>query len=230
MMNVSDSSFEMAVLPYVSVDGKTENHVGPDTLTNMVKDADPWCFRADLEDIDPLLEMVEFLFSPEGYLLSNYGVEGETYTLNENGDPQYTDLIINNPDGLSYFFASYVYATNAASGFFPYINDMEKTYYDFTDNQWEVYEGLKTLSDCAYNYPSYATMTTEESGRYSSIESDLSTYAESAILEFIVGSVDIDEGFQTYVDTLNDMGLQDMIDLKQAAYDRAMGRVADFTA
>lgn len=229
MMNVTEDSFEMAVLPYVSADGKTKNHVGPDTLTNMVKDPDPWCFNAELTDIDPLLEMVEYLFSPEGYLLSNYGVEGETYTLDENGDPQYTDLIINNPDGLSYFFASYVYATNAASGFFPYINDMEKTYYDFTDNQWEVYEGLKTLSDCAYNYPSYATMTTAESGKYSSIESDLSTYAESAILEFIVGSVDIDQGFQTYVDTLNDMGLQDLIDLKQAAYNRAMERVADFT-
>lgn len=230
MMNVTDDRFEMAVLPYVSTDGKMENHVGPDTLTNTVKDPDPWCFNADLKDIDPLLEMVEYLFSPEGYLLSNYGVEGESYTLDENGEPQYTDLVINNPDGLSYFFASYVYATNAASGFFPYINDMEKTYYDFNDNQWQIYEDLKTLSDCAYNYPSYATMTTEESGKYTSVESDLSTYAESAILEFIVGSVDIDGGFDAYINTLHDMNLQDMIDLKQAAYDRAMDRVADFTA
>ncbi len=229
MMNVSDDDFEMAVLPYVSVDGNVENHVGPDTLTNTVKDPDPWCFNAELEDIDPLLELVEFLFSDEGYLLTNYGVEGETYTM-VDGEPQYTDLVVNNPDGLSYFFASYVYVTNAASGFFPYINDMEKTYYEFTDNQWEVYEGLKSLSDCAYNYPSFAVMDADESEEYSSIESDLSTYAESTILEFIVGTADIDEGFDTYVDTLYEMGLQDLIDLKQAAYDRAMERYANFTA
>lgn len=229
MMNVTDEDFSMAVLPFVSVDGTIENHVGPDTLTNTVKDSDPWCFNAELEDIDPLLELVEYLFSDEGYLLTNYGVEGETYTM-VDGKPQYTDLIINNPDGLSYFFASYVYVTNAASGFFPYINDMEKTYYEFNDNQWQVYEDLKSLSDCAYNYPSFAVMDAEESSEYSSIESDLSTYAESAILEFIVGTTDIDEGFDTYVDTLYEMGLQDLIDLKQAAYDRAMERYADFTA
>lgn len=229
MMNVTDPSFEMAVMPYVSVDGTTENHIAPDSLTDTMKDDDPWCISTSCKDIEPLLQMVEYLFSDEGYLLANYGVEGETYTL-VDGKPQYTDMIINNPDGLSYFFASYVYATNAASGFFPYVNDMSKSFYDFNDNQWQVYEDLKGLSDCAYNYPTYASMTTEESATYSSIESDLSTYADSTILEFIVGTRDIDTEFDSYVETLYDMGLQDMIDLKQAAYDRAVKRMEAFTA
>ena len=229
MMNISDENFEMAVLPYVSEDGNGDYHVGPDTLTDTMKDTDPWCFSTECEDIEPLLQMVEFLFSDEGYLLTNYGVEGETYTM-VDGKPQYTDMVTNNPDGLPYFFASYVYVTNAASGFFPYINDMEKTYYDFNDNQWQVYEDLKKLSDCAYNYPSYAKMNSDESSTYSEIESDLSTYSESVVLEFIVGSRDIDAEFDSYVETLYDMGLQDMIDIKQAAYDRAMKRMEAFTA
>lgn len=224
IMNVTDDNFEMAVMPYVSQDGKTEAHVGPATLTDTMKDDDPWCFSADCADIDPLLEMVEYLFSDEGFLLTNYGVEGETYTL-VDGEPQYTDLIINNPDGLSYFFASYVYATNAASGFFPYINDMSKTFYDFNDNQWQVYEDLKTLSDCTQNYPVYATMTTEESAQYNNTSSDLTTYMDSEILKFIVGDLDVEKDFDAFVDTLYDMGLQDMIDLKQTAYDRAMERM-----
>ena len=230
VMNITDDSFEMAAMPYVSLDGSTEAHVGPDTLTDTVKDDDAWCFNAELtvEYIEPLLEMVEFLFSEEGYLLANYGVEGESYTIDDEGNPQYTDLVINNPDGLSYFFASYVYATNAASGFFPYINDLERTFYDFNDNQWEVYEDLKELSDCAYNYPAYATMTTDEATEYAAIESDLTTYSESKILEFIVGHADIDEEFDEYVETLYSMGLQDMIDLKQDAYDRAMERAAEY--
>ena len=230
VMNVTEDSFEMAVLPYVSSDGTTEAHVGPESLVSLVKDTDPWCFNAELslEDIEPLLEMVEFLFSDEGYMLTNYGVEGETYTIDEDGNPQYTDLVINNPDGLSYFFASYVYATNSASGFFPYINDMSRTFYDFNDNQWEIYEDLKNLSDCAYNYPTYADLTTDEAATYSSIESDLTTYSESMILAFIVGNTDIEAEYDTYVETLYSMGLQTMIDLKQDAYDRSQERLAEY--
>ena len=156
-----------------------------------------------------------------------------TYTvkeLDENGKPHYTDLIINNPDGLSYFFASYVYATNAASSFFPFLNDMSRTFFDFTDNQWQVYEDLRGLSDCAWNYPDYAVMTTDETAEYASIESDLSTYLDSKILEFITGSADVDVEWDSFVDTLYSMGLQDMIDLKQDAYDRAVERVNDLTA
>lgn len=230
VMNVTEGSFEMAVMPYVSADGKTECHVGPTSATDTMKDNDPWAFSTECEDIEPLLEMVEFLFSEEGFLLTNYGVEGETYTLDENGDPQYTDLVINNPDGLSYFFASYVYTTNAASGFFPYVNDMSKTFYDFNDNQWQVFEDLKTISDCAWNYPAYAKMTTAETTKYAATESDLSTYTDSRVLEFITGSADIDAEFDGFVDTLYDMGLQDMIDLKQAAYDRAAERVSGLAA
>ena len=224
MMNAGEG-FEMAVLPYVSSDPAIENHVGADTLLGMMKDNDAWAFSADCDDIDPLLDLVEWLYSDDAYLLTNYGVEDVTYTLDENGEPQYTDLITNNPDGLSYFFASYVYATNAASGFFPFINDMSRTFYDFTDNQWEVYEGFKTLSDCTYNYPTYAVMTTEESEEHNSIASDLSTYEDSMILEFITGAADVETEFDSFVETLYDMGLQDMIDIKQAAYDRAMERV-----
>jgi len=230
VMNAANTEgFEMAVMPYVSVDGNSGNHIGPDTLMGTMKDNDAWSFSAECENIDPLLEMVEFLYSDEGYLLANYGVEGETYTM-VDGEPQYTDLVINNPDGLSYFFASYIYATNAASGFFPYVNDLSKSFYDFNDNQWQVFEDLKNLSDCEYNYPSYAKMSTEETTTYAGIESDLSTYMDSTVLEFIVGTRDIDEEFDSFVDTLYDMGLQDMIDLKQAAYDRAVARMEAFTA
>ena len=36
----------------------------------------------------------------EGIMLSNYGEEGKTYTM-ENGEPKLTDYVLNNPDGLS---------------------------------------------------------------------------------------------------------------------------------
>ena len=222
MMNITDDKFEMAVLPYVN-GGTTEAHTGPASMCDTMKDNDAWAFSVGCTNIDPLLEMVEFMFSDEGYLLTNYGVEGESYTM-VDGKPTYTELITNNPDGLSPFFAQYKYATNAASGFFPYINDMSKSFYDFNDNQWEVYDGLKSLSDCTYNYPAYAKMTAEETAEFSRIAAEITTYTDTRILEFITGAADIDADWDNYVSTIEGMGLQDMVDLKQAAYDRAMQR------
>lgn len=230
VMGVTEDTFEMAVMPYVSLDGNSGNHVGPETLADNLRDNDTWGFSTECKDIEPLLEMVEFLFSDEGYILSNYGIEGETYTLDENGQPQYTDLVTNNPDGLSYFFASYVYATNAASSFFPYMNDLSRSFYEFTDNQWEVYDDLKNLSDCAYNSPAYATLSTVEAVSYASIASELKTYTSSIVLEFIIGTRDIDSEFENFVAQMYEMGLQEMIDLKQATYDRAMERCAPLGA
>ena len=195
-----------------------------------MKDDDVWAFNAelDLEYIEPLLQLVEFLYSDDGYLLTNYGIEGEAYTLDENGNPQWTDLVINNPDGLPYLFSSYLYATNAASGFFPYINDLSRSFYNFNDMQWQIFEDLKTLSDAAYNYPNYASMNTEESTQFAAIATDINTYATTAILQFITGAVDIESGYADYENTLYSMGLQEMIDIKQAAYDRAMERTAAY--
>lgn len=227
--NVTDPDFEMAVMDYVSTTGTTGNHVGPTSMIDTMKDKDTWSFSTECSNIDPLLQLVEFLYSDDGYMLTNYGVEGITYTM-VDGTPQYTDLICNNPDGLSYFFASYVYASNAATGFFPYINDMSRTYYNFNDNQWQVYEDLRTLSDCAYNYPAYAKMNTEESTTYATLDVEISTYTDTRILEFITGAADIDSEFDAFKETLYGMGLQRMIDLKQDAYDRALERAGTFSA
>lgn len=231
MTYVEDTdNFSMAVLPYVTIDGETEVHVAASVANDLMKDDDVWAFNAelDVDDIEPLLEMVEYLFSDEGFLLANYGIEGEAYTLDENGDPQWTDLVINNPDGLPYLFASYLYASNAASGFFPYVNDLSRSFYDFNDAQWEIFEDLKTLSDGTYNYPGYASLNTDEQTEFTSIETDINTYAQTAVLQFITGALDIEENYDDYVDTLYSMGLQTLIDLKQDAYDRAVERAAEY--
>ena len=52
----------------------------------------------------------------------------------------------------------------------------------------------------------------------------------ASLLDTIVGHRDIETEFDTFVETLYDMGLQKMIDIKQAAYERAIERVAEFTA
>ena len=227
IMQYAGEDVPMVVQPYVSEDGTTEPHVLTSYQLNLMKHDDTWSFSAECENIDPLLELVEFLYSDEGYVMANYGIEGEAYELDDNGNPQWTDLVVNNPDGVSFFFCSYVYATNAATAFVPFLNDLSKTFYTFNDNQWEVFEDLKHLSDAAYNVPTFVSMTSEESAEYDGLSTDLNTYAQTEILSFITGGKDIDSEFDSFVQGLYDLNLDRMTELSQAAYDRAIARVAE---
>ena len=55
----------------------------------------------DCENPELALRWLDYLYSEEGAMLANYGIEGETYTMTD-GTPQYTDVMTSNPDGLSY--------------------------------------------------------------------------------------------------------------------------------
>ncbi len=56
-----------------------------------------WSISHSNPDPVATIKMMDFLFSEEGSLLMNFGVEGDTYTM-VNGKPVYTDKITNNPD------------------------------------------------------------------------------------------------------------------------------------
>lgn len=44
------------------------------------------------------MKLFDYLYSEEGMLLMNFGVEGEQFEY-VDGEIKYTDLIMNNPDG-----------------------------------------------------------------------------------------------------------------------------------
>ena len=77
--------------------------------------------------------------------------------------------------------------------------------------------------DGDYVYPTGASMTTELDERYTALISDLSTYMAEHVLKFVTGEEDMGQ-YPDFVATLYEMGMQEAIDLKQAAYDRYMAR------
>ncbi len=54
---------------------------------------------ADCENWEVALRWLDYLYTEEGALLANYGVEGDTFEFDENGDPVFTDKIVNNENG-----------------------------------------------------------------------------------------------------------------------------------
>ena len=213
-------TFSLSAMTPVVLDTEDELHWSWNA-PNYLKRTDAWAISYDCEDPVPLIEFVNYMYSDAGELLFNYGTEGVTFEYDENGDPQYTDMIINDPD-TAYFFASYLYVSNAATEYFPAIMDVSASYYSFGDAEWEAYELFSTLSnDGAYNMPNGVAMTAEENTRYAELESDFDTYVEETVTAWIIGQTELnEESFEDFKDTLYDLGLEEMLSLKQAAYDR----------
>ena len=226
-MNPENASMELKATAYPKADGVDEIHVGFES--KLIKNSDTWAISTACDDPIPLLKLVNWLYSEEGQQMYNWGEEGVAFEYDENGQPQWTDLVVNNPDGLNFMFASYLYATGVGSVYFPGVYDMEKGFYSYNDDQLEAVDTLASLTDGANNMPAYVSLDNAEQDRYNSVATDLDTYAKGMILKFILGDEPM-SNYQAFLDTCMDMGLQQMTDIYQDAYDRGQAALAELNA
>lgn len=226
-MNPENASMELKATAYPKADGVDEIHVGFES--KLIKNSDTWAISTACDDPIPLLKLVNWLYSEEGQQMYNWGEEGVAFEYDENGQPQWTDLVVNNPDGLNFMFASYLYATGVGSVYFPGVYDMEKGFYSYNDDQLEAVDTLASLTDGANNMPAYVSLDNAEQDRYNSVATDLDTYANGMILKFILGDEPM-SNYQAFLDTCMDMGLQQMTDIYQGAYDRGQAALAELNA
>ena len=226
-MNPENTAMELQATAYPKADGVDEIHVGFES--KLIKNSDTWAVSTACADPIPLLKLVNWLYSEEGQLVYNWGEEGVSFEYDENGQPQWTDLVVNNPDGLNFMFASYLYATGVGSVYFPGVYDMEKGFYSYNDDQLEAVDTLASLTDGANNLPAYVSLNNAEQDRYNSIATDLDTYAKGMILKFILGDEPM-SNYQSFLDTCMDMGLQQMTEIYQGAYDRGQAALTELDA
>ena len=226
-LNPDNTAMGLKATAYPKADGVDEIHVGYES--KLIKNTDTWAVSVACEDPVPLMKLVNWLYSEEGQLIYNWGEEGVSFEYDDNGDPQWTDLVVNNPDGLNFMFASYLYATGVGSVYFPGVYDMEKGFYSYDDDQLEAVDTLASLTDGAYNLPSYVSLENDEQEKYNTYAADLDTYAKGMILKFILGD-ELMSNYQAFLDTCVSMGLDEMTAIYQGAYDRAEAALAEMDA
>lgn len=181
------------------------------------------CIGGNVEDADlpVLLGWFNYHFSDEGAVIANYGKEGVTFEFDENGMPQFTEMVYNNPDSsitldgaadgwtMKYMGAIRIWqATRDVPGTDPLTLEAAQI--------WAKY-------DADYVLP-MISLTADESSAVSSKQADLETLVNEYTLNCIVGVNDIDATWDEYVERLNTMGLEDVIGVYQAALDRYMAR------
>ena len=62
--------------------------------------------------------------------------------------------------------------------------------------------------------------TQEETEVYTDIKTTLDTYRDEATANFLAGNTDIDANWDAYVAELENIGLSELLEVVQAAYDR----------
>ena len=58
--------------------------------------ADGYAITTGCENVEVAARYLDYLYTEEGSILAGYGVEGEGLTFDANGDPQLSDMILNN--------------------------------------------------------------------------------------------------------------------------------------
>ncbi|MFD0961071.1 extracellular solute-binding protein [Paenibacillus chungangensis] len=168
---------------------------------------------------EEIVKWLDYKYSQEGHMLFNFGIEGESYEM-VDGYPKYTDLIMNNPDGLPITQAMAQNFIASWSG--PMVQD--KRYleqYLQLDTQKEAQQTWAQADHTKLMPP--VTLTADESSKVSSIMNDVKTYRDEMINRFIMGEEPI-ENFDKFVDTINKMNVDEAIAAQQAALDRYKNR------
>ena len=168
---------------------------------------DPTFVTSACEYPELAVEFIDVNYSDQGYLLCNYGIEGETYEIVDSV-PQY---IIENLE-------TSIHARHEG----PFIRDYARTMFTYKPNAIaamdEVWNG-----DNSGMMPKTLSMSAEEGTEFNTTMSDIKTYVQEMVPKFVMGVESLDN-FDAFVEKLYEMGIQEMIDIKQAALNRYYAR------
>ncbi len=169
------------------------------------------------KNVEAAMWLLDWLYSEEGQLCYNFGIEGESYEM-VDGKPVYTDLIMNNPDGLSSAQALAIYTRASTSGVGVQSEDYIDQYYA-QDNQKQALE-LSMKTDMGDHMFPPASVSEDNQDRYTEIMSQVKTLDEMEA-SFICGTTPMSD-WDSYQQQLKDAGIEEAIQMMQDAYDTYM--------
>ena len=166
---------------------------------------------------EKLIEALRFLnygYTEEGFMYWNFGTEGVSYTIGENGHPEFTDIVMNNPNGQNTGVNNYTGTSGA--GIAIQAADMVraknvKVAGDAVD-KW-----IENTVAQEYCVPSlnYDSDTTTE---INDLNNALNTRIAEVAAKFMTGEESLDN-YDVFIEELHEMGVDRVLEIMQAAYD-----------
>ena len=231
-----DAGFRARALPTVVADEAAFNepYLWKET-PQVVQRGDSITVTSD--KVELCLQWMNYFWTDEGYRLNNYGIResvaedlGMSFSFNP-GDPEFYGTYEIDENGDWYW-------GEALAGPFSLTNkeraNNETTYKEivvgfldhdrlfelFSDNAVQAVELWNVEGSDERNYPFAITLSAEDNERVTNLQSDLLTYAAETILRVVDGQQELtDEYWDSYVATMQSMGLDEILEIYQRYYD-----------
>lgn len=173
-----------------------------------------------------IVKFFNWLYTDEGRLLTNYGLEGESYYMKDDGTPCLLDEVsaigdiatIRGKFGIGqYYIAMWIdQYTNID------MLDYESRTTGVTSINLTLAERIQAMKEngsLLVAKSAFPQFTAEELERLTTLETNLNTYFTANIDDFITGTRSMDE-WETFVDSLRAMGVEEVETIYNAAYQR----------
>lgn len=162
------------------------------------------------------VKLMDYFYSEEGADLLNWGIEGESYTITD-GKKTYTDAVLNDPDGKTVAEAIQQWAQPLQGFTKPMEYEAWKQITLVLPEQIAANEtwsaGVSDMILPNLELPS------DKNSDYTKIMNDVSTYMNEMSMQFITGQIAVEDGWDSYVQTLKDMKVETACTYMQEAWD-----------
>lgn len=176
-----------------------------------------WGISYSNENPEVTMKYFDFWWTESGRRLFNYGIEGDTYEM-VDGKPIFKDWILNSDRNILDIL--YGYGAQIEVG----------VHQDFEyEKQWMnliALEGVEMYLENDYPIAPFPnlTFTREEKDILDNLEPDISTFVEENFQKWVLGAEDIEGNFKSYQDNLEKMGIEEVLDIYQTAYERYLSK------
>ncbi len=180
-----------------------------------------WSISASAKDPVTIIKFMDWWFSKEGRRAWNFGIEGKHYKM-VDGEPQFTDYVLKNPENLTPLQVLYR-AGSQVSG----IGVFQDAEYEFATaandiarNAWKLY------MKAGNTVPALPVLkfSPQEQVEIQKIKPGIDQTTNEYVQKWVLGASDINKDWDTYVKRIKAQGLDRLIELHQAAYDRYNNR------
>ncbi len=175
------------------------------------------------DEVEVAMQFLDYGYSYEGSLLYNFGFQKgsghdvETWDFDADGEPIFDgDAIKTVAESTN--IASGVISTKDLAG----VVFDKRLSFEFEERELSCFDAWSTNKTTDNLLGSKTVLTAEEATDASAIYSDILTYVATSALQFINGDLDVNDDavWEDYVSKIEDMGIEDLTEIIQAAYDR----------
>lgn len=185
-----------------------------------------WSISSQAKDPVTIIKFMDFFFTEEGSDLMNWGIEGETYTVNADGSKVYTDEVMNSEQtplgylrslGIQYRIGmeqnpeyEYAFMTPAAKA---------ATELYEANRDWFV-KDMPPYADGALGLK----YSPEDEAEYKKIMASITPYVNEKFQSWMLGTSDFNADYDKFIAELESRGIQDAIEINQRAYETYLGK------